>query len=114
MADITASDSQATWDITAGKFTLTAPNGIDMSTDAGVNVSAQGGINMTTPELIKMASANFNTGQNGASGESKITGSLRSTQGTFTDSNGTSLTTHTHPYTDDGAGMNTSAPNAGS
>ena len=111
---ITASDSQATWDITAGKFTLTAPNGIDMSTDAGVNVSAQGGINMTTPELIKMASANFNTGQNGASGESTITGSLRSTQGTFMDSAGTSLTTHTHPYTDDGAGMNTSAPNAGS
>ena len=111
---ITASDSQATWDITAGKFTLTALNGIDMSTDADVNVSAQGGINMTTPELIKMASANFNTGQNGASGESTITGSLRSTQGTFTDSNGTSLTTHTHPYTDDGAGMNTSAPNAGS
>lgn len=111
---ITASDSQATWDITNGKFSLTAPAGIDMTTDATFTLNAQGSVNITTPDVVAISSANFNTGKDGAAGESTITGSLRSTQGTFTDSNGTSLTTHTHPYTDDGAGMNTSAPNAGS
>lgn len=102
---ITMTDGQAVMKISGGKVETTAPSGISNSTDADISNTASG--------LMKIQSQNFNTGQNGASGESTITGSLKSSEGTFTDKDGKVLGSHTHNYTDDGSSMVTAGPNAG-
>lgn len=102
---ITMTDGEAVMKISGGKITSDAPAGIENTTNGDISNTASG--------LMKIQSTNFNTGSKGAAGESTITGSLRSTEGTFTDKDGKVLGSHTHNYTDDGASMVTDKPNAG-
>lgn len=102
---ITLTDGTAVMKISGGKITSNAPAGIDNTTSGHISNVAAG--------LMKIQSTNFNTGADGALGESTITGSLRSTQGTFTDKDGKILGSHTHNYTDDGTSKVTDKPNAG-
>lgn len=102
---ITLTDGTAVVKISGGKVTTDAPSGIDNTSQAPIT--------NTTPATMQIDSANFQTGKNGASGESVITGSLRSSDGTFIDKDNKVLGTHTHNYTDDGQAAVTAQPNAG-
>ena len=85
---ITISDSVATWNMSGGKVTTDAPNGIEERSRADVS--------RVTTARQTIIGTNIRIGADDSGGVDKIENSLESMSGTFIDRDGVVLNTHTH------------------